>query len=58
MDSNELTFVGQMLFLKFSILMAILVSLTIVKPMAMAAHNGAKKACSLVMKADGCVKHC
>ncbi len=44
MDSNKLKFVGQMLFLKFSILMAIIVSLTIVKPMAMAAHNGAKKA--------------
>lgn len=58
MDSNKLKFVGQMLFLKFSILMAIIVSLTIVKPMAMAAHNGAKKVCSFVMKADECVKHC
>jgi len=58
MDSNKLKLLGIMLFLKFSILIAIIVSLTIVKPMAMAAHNDAKKVCSLVMKADECVKHC
>lgn len=58
MNSNKLNFVGPMLFLKFSILMAIIVSLTIVKPMAMAAHNGAQKVCSFVMNPDDCAKHC
>lgn len=58
MESNKLKFVGPMLFLKFSILMAIIVSLTIVKPMVIAAHAGAQKVCSFVMKADECVKHC
>jgi hypothetical protein len=58
MNSNKLKFIGPMLFLKFSILVAIIVSLTIVKPMAIAAHTGAQKACSFVMKADECVKHC
>jgi len=58
MNTKKLNFVGLVLLLKFSILMTIIVSLTIVKPMAMAAHNGAQKVCSLVMKADECVKHC
>lgn len=58
MDSTKLESAGHLLFLKFSILMAIIVSLTIVKPMAMAAHNGAMKVCSSVMKADECVIHC
>ena len=58
MDSKKLKFVGPMLFLKFSILMAIIVSVTIVKPMAIAAHVGAQKACSFVMKSDECVKRC
>jgi hypothetical protein len=58
MNSNKFKFVGPLLFLKFSILMAIIVSLTIVKPMAIAAHSGAQKVCSFVMNADECVKHC
>lgn len=57
MQINKLPFVGPMLFLKFSILMAIVLSLTVVKPMAMAAHNVSKKACSFIMKTD-CSQHC
>ena len=58
MNMNKLTFIGPMLFLKFSILMAIIVSLTIVKPAAIAAHKGTQKICSFIMKADECGKHC
>ena len=54
----KLNFVGPMLFLKFSILMAIIVSLTMVKPMAIAAHKGTQKICSFVMPVDECAKHC
>lgn len=58
MNSNKLTFVGPMLFAKFSILAVIIVSLTLAKPVAIAAHKGAQKICSFVMPAGECVKHC
>lgn len=58
MKISKINFVGSMLFLKFSILMLVIVSLTIVKPAASAAHKGAQKICSIVMQADDCVKHC
>ena len=58
MDSNKLKFIGPLLFLKFSILMVIIVSLTMVKPMAIAAHQGTQKICSFVMQVDECAKHC
>lgn len=58
MNTNKLTYIGPMLFLKFSILMAVVVSLTMVKPMAFAAHKGTQKICSFVMNADDCAKHC
>jgi hypothetical protein len=54
----KLKLIGPMLFLKFSILMAIIVSLTLVKPVAIAAHNGSQKICSLIMDRDDCAKHC
>ncbi|MSN27378.1 MAG: hypothetical protein GJV46_16125 [Geobacter sp.] len=56
--NNKLKFLGPMLFIKFSILMAIIVSLTLVKPMAIVAHNGTQKICSFIMNADECTKHC
>lgn len=55
---NKLNFIGPMLFFKFSILMAIVFSLTMVKPMAIAAHNGTQKICTFIMDADDCAKHC
>jgi hypothetical protein len=55
---NKLKLIGPMLFLKFSILMAIIVSLTMVKPMAIAAHKGTQKICSFIMDRDDCAKHC
>ena len=58
MDTIKLKFIGPMLFLKFSILMAIVISITMVKPMAIAAHNGTQKICSFVMDPDDCAKHC
>ena len=58
MNTKKLSFVGPLLFLKFSILMAIIVALTMVKPMAMAAHMGTQKICSYVMSAEDCTKHC
>jgi hypothetical protein len=57
-DSNKLKIIGPMLFFKFTILMAIVFSLTLVKPMAIAAHNGTQKICSYIMDADDCAKHC
>lgn len=58
METTKYNFVGSMLFLKFSILMLLIVSLTVVKPAASLAHKGAQKICSSVMQADECVKHC
>lgn len=58
MNAFKLKVIGPMLFLKFTILMAIVFSLTIAKPMAYAAHKGTQKICSVVMNADDCVKHC
>lgn len=58
MKVNNLTFVGPMLFAKFSILTVIILSLTLAKPAAIAAHKGAQKVCSLVMQAGECAKHC
>jgi len=58
METPKINFVGSMLFLKFSILMIIIVSLTIVKPAASLAHKGAQKICSSVMLTAECVKHC
>ncbi len=58
MTPAKFNFIGSMLFLKFSILMLIIVSLTIVKPAASAAHKGAQKICSIVMQADDCARHC
>jgi hypothetical protein len=58
MQMNNLTLIGPMLFLKFSILMVLVVSLTIVKPMAIAAHKSTQKICSLVMHDAECAKHC
>jgi len=55
---NKLKFIGPMMFLKFTILMAIVFSLTMVKPMAIAAHNGTQKICSYIMNTDDCAKHC
>jgi len=55
---KKLKFIGPMLFFKFSILMAIVISLTMVKPMAIAAHSGTQKICSYIMHADDCAKHC
>lgn len=55
---KKLKFIERMLFFKFSILMAIVFSLTIVKPMAIAAQNGTLKICSYFMDPDDCAKHC
>lgn len=55
---NKLKFIGPMLFFKFSILMAIIVSLTLVIPMSIAAHKGAQEICSFIMNTDACTKHC
>lgn len=55
---NKLNFIGPMLFFKFSILVAIVFSLTMVKPMAIAAHSGTQKICAYIMDADDCAKHC
>ena len=52
----KLNIIGPMLFFKFSILMAIVFSLTIAKPMTIAAHNGAQKICAVIM--DDCSKRC
>lgn len=58
MKVNRLTFVGPMFFVKFSILAVIIVSLTLVKPAAIAAHKSAQKICSFVMPVGECAKHC
>jgi len=58
MNTKKLTFVGPMLFIKFSILAVTVFSLTLAKPAASAAHLGAQKVCSLLMTADECAKHC
>ncbi len=58
MNTPKLRVIGPMLFFKFTILMAIVVSLTVAKPMAYAAHIGTQKICSIMMNADDCVKHC
>lgn len=58
MKSGKLVFVGPMLFAKFSILVVIIASLTLAKPVAIAAHKGAQKICSFVMPAGECAKHC
>jgi len=58
MHMDKLTLIGPMLFLKFSILMVIVVSLTMVKPVAIAAHKSTQKICSLVMQDAECAKHC
>ena len=58
MHMDKLTLIGPMLFLKFSILMVIVVALTMVKPVAMAAHKSTQKICSLVMQDAECAKHC
>lgn len=58
MNAFKLRVIGPMLFLKFTILMAIVISLTVAKPMAYAAHKGTQKICSIMMNADDCVKHC
>jgi hypothetical protein len=55
---HKLPLIGPMLFLKFGILVAIIASLTVVKPMAIAAHKGTQKICSFVMPADECARHC
>lgn len=55
---NKLNFIGPMLFFKFSILVAIVFSLTMAKPMAIAAHSGTQKICAYIMDADDCAKHC
>lgn len=55
---TKLKFIGPMMFFKFTILMAIVFSLTMVKPMAIAAHSGTQKICSYIMTADDCAKHC
>jgi hypothetical protein len=58
MTLNKFNLIGSMLFLKFSILMVVIVALTMVKPAVIAAHKGTQKICFLVMQADECVKHC
>jgi len=58
MSRNKLTFIGPMLFIKFSILMAIIITLTMVKPVITAAHTSAQKICSYIMESDDCAKHC
>ena len=58
MSRNKLTFIGPMLFVKFSILMAIVITLTMAKPAISAAHSSAQKICSYIMKSDDCAKHC
>jgi len=58
MHMDKLTLIGPILFLKFSILMVIVVSVTMVKPLAIAAHKSTQKICSLVMQDAECAKHC
>lgn len=58
MNLARLNFVAPMLFVKFSILVTIIFSLTLAKPAAIAAHKGAQKICAAIMKADDCIKHC
>jgi hypothetical protein len=58
MNTDKLKVLGPMLFLKFSLLMAVVLSLTVVKPIAYAAHSGTQKICSIVMDSNDCTKHC
>lgn len=58
MTQSKLNFIGSMFFLKFSVLMLIVLSLTVAKPTAIAAHKATQKICSVVMQADECIKHC
>jgi len=48
----------KMLGLKLLMLSTVVLSLTLAKPAAMAAHQGTQKICSLIMLKAECSKHC
>ena len=50
--------VEKMLGLKLLILSTVVLSLTLAKPAAMAAHQGTQKICSFIMHTEDCSKHC
>ena len=58
MNVSRLNVVAPMLFVKFSILVTIIISLTLAKPAAIAAHKGVQKICASIMTAADCAKHC
>ena len=52
-------FLNRMIFFKFAVLSAVVISLTLAHPAATVAHKGAQKLCSLFMKSDpGCTRSC
>lgn len=50
--------VEKMLGIKLFLLSFIVLSLTIAKPAAIAAHQGTQKLCSFIMQTEDCGKHC
>ncbi|WP_298267396.1 hypothetical protein [Geobacter sp.] len=53
------SFLNRMIFLKFAILSAVVLSLTLGHPAATVAHKGAQKLCSFLMKNDpDCTRSC
>ncbi len=48
----------KVLGIKLFMLSFIVLSLTLAKPAAMAAHQGAQKICSVIMQTEDCGKHC
>ncbi len=52
-------FLNRMLFFKFAVLSAVVISLTLANPAATVAHKGAQKLCSFLMKSDpDCARSC
>jgi len=50
--------VEKMIGLKLLLLSFIVLSLTLAKPAAIAAHQGTQKICSFLMQTEECGKHC
>ncbi len=50
--------VEKVLGLKLLILSALVLSMTLAKPTAMAAHQGTQQICSFIMHTEDCRKHC
>lgn len=58
MEGRKFDLLGKLLFLKFLVLSAVVLSLTLARPAAIAAHQGTQKICSFIMQTDDCSKHC